>query len=293
MSDYLRSVAERLLGRVPLVEPRVPGLFEPGGPSVAAGWEHDTMIEAPGDDGAAPLGRALPDAPAAPRPAREPMPARPEDGRVAQVRPPATAPEIARPHAAAPKIAAAIVPPDAGVPPPAEAREPWMRARPLPGQPEPPVPGTERASLPAQTRTGDDGPTEVPAATRVTPGRRERNSSTEEGVLDAPRRARATVHDDAEARSIVGELRGDERRDREGVAWRAADAPRVTARLVASPAVSHDTVDREAAGPTIRVTIGRVELRAVAPAPSAVVPRAAPYTMSLEEYVRRRRTGEA
>ncbi len=50
--------------------------------------------------------------------------------------------------------------------------------------------------------------------------------------------------------------------------------------------------DRPAeAAPTIQVSIGRIEVRAVPPPPPSAKPRAGPAPMTLEEYLRQRNGG--
>lgn len=257
MSDFLGRLAERALGLAPVARPVIAPAFAPA--SQAEGdWLTETMVEA----GGAPSVQL--------RPGAQP--------RAGVTRPPVKV---------SPASVEGLGPPK---PTPAQPQRLPEDARalrgPVPGAPEPPSSDPEGAFLKAAgaldsaTSPGPAFPAAAPAfpsaALALQPGAPSAQADPLIHALFAPA---APIHR-APAPPGRHQSATQESYGQPAHAGQADTAP-------PSPAV-------RAAGPTIRVTIGRIDVRAaqpaVGPAPAAAPRPAAPRT-SLDDYLRERSKG--
>ena len=273
MSDYLTNLAARALAPVPTIVPRQGSLFEPvaarSGPS-AVGRPADDWEEGRGESSevephpSAARSRLFP---ARPRPAAESPVEASAPSPVTGIPQPSTWPDHSR-------EVSALVSPVARV-----TKNESIAA----------APPAESPTAPAPT----PAPRLWPVATdRPPPGHEPAESPREEPPLKEPRHG---LRRKVEA-SNVAEDRGETARQspRPVAPAREPFAPTVIASSPQRPEPATAAPSHQAAGPpTIRITIGRVEVRAVAPAAAAVaVPRAASRPrLSLEDYLKERSGG--
>ena len=275
MSDFLSRLAARSLGRATIVRPRLPGRFEsPIGAPAATPVDLEVVEEAAapvGDRGRSPP-RDRPATPAQRKPAEVgavplsplPRPAKPASlaSRAAPVAPPVP---VAVP---APSTPSAALPP--GVPPvplapivpstvPVAAR---LEPLPTPAPPREPLRPAVRAVPPTAQAAPIVSPTrrELGRIEWIAPDKREDQRTTEPSA------------DEPDVRIV-------------------AVSPPVTMVVPRQSAEQAEPLKAlppaSPAAPTIRVTIGRIEVRAVSP-PAPAEPRsAAAPALSLEEYLRR------
>jgi hypothetical protein len=300
MSDYLGKLAARQLGYAPAIQPLRASRFEPSGPAEGLVLAAPAVAPPrPGRGDAGQLADAL-------EPASSTAPSvTPGIGTTAQaVRPPfvpplgdaignATAPQPSSPSERSTRRGPvpATVDRSRGAPPAAEA---WRVA---PGQagpgaaPDPPLLRRHRSQV--TPAPAPEPPPSAPPAPAVTIGGRQDHTGSAQGaagsalphlvpntarrhpegagaaVLEAPTPARAealqSTHDDARQRVE---------------AWRIVTDQR-------SPS---ESAPRAGPGPTIKVTIGRIEVRALTPAAPVQVkhpPRQGP-RLTLEAYLAQR-----
>jgi hypothetical protein len=282
MSDYLTRLARKALGREPVLLPRLPGLFEP---SAVGGSMGEAASRSEGLSVAEPPARTAAD--------RRPSPFRPR--RVAPRATPASPPQPAAIHL-----------PTGEKPPPEASPVPVRGNRPAPALEETAaLPGVARPVSWPQ-RMEDDvsppGPPSGPAAGAACPApleapppepfTRQPQPSSAAGPPSTPV-DRLSVH---EPPRIEGS--GSTR-----LRVAAAPAPATAALPLAAPAPPPTRSEPRAAkiqispppAPAIRVSIGRVEVRLVAPpAPASPSPPSQPKpAMSLDDYLRGRHGGRA
>lgn len=272
--DFLGRLAARALGSPPPVRPQLPSRFEAAAPLAE--------VESPGPH---------PPAPSPPRPLAGPLPATGRGGErqeargeeTVQARPrmearPAplplpdlvsgpvpfhgpdsvsvnapAAPPPKDPHPLAPSPTRTPTHPGEGEPPTLAFSVPWVAAPPLPG-------GVSAGGTEPDPGAGDSIASVVPPAHRSL----------------VPRSTVAREEPDLPFSPSPGGWGGDERGGR-GVRSREGD---------------WDGGRGQAPEPTIRVTIGRIEVRATAPAPPpAPAARSTGPRLTLEEYLRRRNEG--
>jgi hypothetical protein len=300
MSDFLKHLAARSLGHLPVVRPRLPSLFEPSAPgsgppstlaaSLAAA-ARSRMNEGGSDDaaGADAAGRDHQSASAA----RDASPRREEtDGAAHAVRMEARA--QGRP---AVTVRVRTAPGEASAYPhqPASASPPRRAETHLPNGPQ------SGASLPRDANPARDSLTEPPPAPSATGIALRGNDDLATRHTLEPR-SDATSEDDAR-RQEVAEQEAEARAARAAMAESVARSIReALARGGESSRRSGSDEARSVTSggraPTVRVEIGRIEVRALmspaaAPRHDAAQPppsSAAP-SLSLEEYLKQRRLG--
>ncbi len=295
MSDYLSRLAARLADPAAALKPRLPGRFESlpvsrpsldlEGADVARTDEVAATPLAP--RGTPPLSPAP--APAADEPRPEPSPRSPSplEGDVGlPPQPPPTADDRPPGPRRAPRAA--------------QAAETMPEANPAP-IPRPPA----LFSLPS--RAAEVAPTEPPPAmpTSVTPRRVEEMAEPDTGRL-APLVPRVPVAPRPGPADSNEPLEGPTRQPTVAEAAIAADTVAQPAQppLMPPPAYLTPAPPQTPAGspavpsppqpPVIRVTIGRIEVRAVTPppiAPPAPRPAPRPPSLSLDDYLKERRGG--
>ena len=280
MSDYLANLAARGLGLAAVVRPRLASLFEPL--PVAHHATGPAPLDPEGGDEPSPSWAAsLPRSSAAPREDRD------APARAAVLDPTSTPTAFRRRNERG----------DERLPAPAVARPQSAASSTVPSLPAPVVPGATAVSRPAPpARASGDRP----ASTR---------EAAPEGAADAPapERERVTLLDRDAWRSTSERLSLLERRRAEGerpasplpIQAQAPPKPGETAdarmsapvtsaiRLATDPAVVREPP------PVIRITIGRVDVRAIMPSPPVERPKSAPprSALSLDDYLKRRGEG--
>jgi hypothetical protein len=255
MSSFLQRLALRDSGALPVLKPRVPGLFEP-----AAG------THAPADEGYA-IGRET--APAAPAPRDA---GTEQADRMAQYRQPQSA-LVAQARAVAPVPTAPVPAPAAGWPAPAPVAEQVVR---------PLTPSAARMHA-LQARQDDTHSSVTPFMRQPDPG-----LPKSAALLRADRAQEA----DPQGAARRMDRRGDT--DGPPSSLPAAQAPALTgiptpsAVAAIRAARASETRPSAATVPVVQVTIGRVEVRASvgAPAPARQASRQQP--TSLDDYLRNR-----
>lgn len=282
MSDYLTRLARKALGREPVLQPRLPGLFEP---STVGGLMGETASRSEGLSEAEPPARTAPDQPPSPL----------------------------RPRGVVPRATPASPPQPAPIQPPSGEQRP-REASPVPARGNRAAPAVEEtATLPEvvgpltrpQRREGGvspPGPQSGPAAEAARPAALK--APPPEPLAPQPQPSDAVEP----AATPVDRLPGHEtaRIDRSGptrLRVAAPPAPVTAAPPLAEPAPAPTRSESRAAriqtssptAPTIRVSIGRVEVRLLAPpappSPSPLSQRKP--AISLDDYLRGRHGGRA
>ena len=297
VSDFLGNLAAKSLKLTPVVRPRPVSFFEPARAAGALGqglpFDALSAFGQPETDNAP----ALPQRPMRPRSANpfagQPLPADRPDSAEGVSQPPVSAarPEHRTRHLLQPAARPApVVPPpvqaqpspnaNAGALPPAWPLETENRAWPLAGSPSPrrPQPTASYATptLQAPARALDEGSRPDPIVAPAPPAGARENAS------DATHRQLAVTP--ASERMAVERTIQDRPRL---IPAAVADLPHVTSR----PDSRSSAMDKQAATPTIQVTIGRIEVRATPAALPARKERSAPQVMSLDDYLRQRSQG--
>ncbi|HET9212938.1 MAG TPA: hypothetical protein VFR03_21205 [Thermoanaerobaculia bacterium] len=296
MSDFLGRLAARALGQVPPVRPRLPSRFEP-----AAGLVEEVVEASP-----------VSAPPRLSRPSPRPVGERREDLGARLGEPAVPASEARR----APDLASPAVAPLRGEP---SLPNPSLPASPPPGGREglKTAPGSAAVGaglVPARQHRerGQAPPLQQPPAEVSLFSRQAGGRLGEEGRGDEGQR---TGSADAASFAIPAPPTEPAFRIDETVLPAASPGPRIepsaepalpahrplvpraALRQEPPPAALASPSSRAEAGPaaaaapepTIRVTIGRIEVRSAAPAPPAApAPRPAAPRLSLEEYLRRR-----
>jgi hypothetical protein len=278
MSDFLFALAARSLGAAPSLAPRPASRFEAPAPLAEPGFVEASFESSP----AAGEGRremasethpALVPPPPAPRIAPEPRSARSDDFG------PTTSPR--RSSEEGERAAPPSIEPSAG-PPVRPSIEPIGEPRIDPVPRDPDRPNRAESPIlpvsPAPVRPRDQAPRPVASAEpeRIAPARPGGEDAAAPihpmTVPAAPRKG--TEGGDAPLPVIVP---------------RAEPLPPMpTPRLAAAPASAHPAESAEPAAPVIRVSIGRIEVRAAQPAPAPPPqprPGGAP-RLSLDDYLR-------
>jgi hypothetical protein len=271
MSDYLTNLAARALAPVPTIVPRQGSLFEP-----VAARSGPSAVARPADDWEGGRGESVEVEPHPTAARSRVFPARPRPPAESPVEASAPLPVtgIPRPPTlpAHPREVSAVVSPVAQV-----TKIESIAA----------APPAESSAAPAPT------PRLWPVATdRPQSGHEPAESPREEPFLKEPRRG---LQRKVEA-SNAAEDRGENARQspRPVAPAREPFAPTVVATSPQRPEPATAAPSHQSAGPpTIRITIGRVEVRAVAPPAAAVAtPRIAGRPrMSLEDYLKERSGG--
>lgn len=284
MSDFFSRLAARALGPEPAVRPRLPGLFEPTGLAVPALVEPAsgrTEEESPSLEPAVERHEVVRRVGAPPPP--------PLLGSVAPALPASPAPEERRslPPPVRTDAVTAVSPPSGPV-----SSLPW-------GDVEPPA---LPPRLPSAETPGPVAPPPAPALPVGAPPEVRIRELVSPGVA-GPSAPPAMVPASPGAERRVVERRVVERRVEPG------DAPAVGGKPApdppAPPVAAPRVVRREAPGevpvtpspappspsPAVRVTIGRLEVRAAPPPPARPARRAASSVMSLEDYLKRHAGG--
>jgi hypothetical protein len=269
MTDYLEHLAARALGQADLVRPRLPGLFEPLDPSEAAATEPFRAQEIE-----RPSGRAAP-VDARPEPEksvrRSPKSASPT---AAGQRPPMADPGRASIASSTSSARPSIEPQRDG--PPAETAAP-PRESPLPA-----VSATEVEPLPtrqAATPRAGSAASSDPGGPPSWPGPRPPAIPREPPTVAASPRGTVGGPPRSAPQSPI-ELPSPPVRPQPAQAPPKRSEPVRGERDASSPA---------APAPTIRVTIGRVDVRALLqPAPRTAAPRRGS-AVALDEYLKQRR----
>jgi hypothetical protein len=240
MSDYLTNLIARSTGKTPVIEPRLPSLFEPPGAFCEGLVESEMLVSA----------RDV---------APQPSIAAPGTGPQSLSIPPAAWEMLELPRH---NVAA----------------EPTGRAQP---QREPLWQASAGPSNPlSATESPTTRETEIRVPTKIT--------------SQAPEIARADAAAPVFARG-PSEKQSEPQPLSPVVIVRPRAMPPIPPVEPVTPAAAMLPQRRTEAAPTIRVTIGRIEVRAMmAPAPAlpAEKKRAAPPLLSLNEYLRRRARGD-
>ncbi len=310
MNDFLTRMARSALGLTPTAKVLAASRYVPG-PEVA-----EQVVETE-----APHAREEPSPPA---PRRADVPA----GRIDAIPapPPPPLPETAsRPGATIARAAAAVSPPPRPASAPIETREPARAAEPIAitAAPRPPERMGERATRPPRHDPIDA--VEVRAAAAPSPGRRavapgeplrgrEASEGPESRDDDTTRREASTSRHPEIAPAAVttrplaaepapvpaappqrtpsSPLVEVSSRRRPSSPGRPSSRERPSARPLAPPVRGRRderVPETPAEPPSIRVTIGRVEVRAVSPPPPAEPPPPAKPRISLDDYLRSHR----
>lgn len=282
MSDYLTHLARKALGREPVLQPRLPGLFEPsdvGGMMGEAAPRSEGLTEA--------------EPPARTAAARAASPLRP--GEVALPATPAS-----RPHPASIRLPRGEEWAREASPAPASSNRPTPAVEATAAIPE--VPG--HLSWPHRPHDGRSRlePLSKPAAESARPDPPKARSAEHSTHRPPPARAVVSASTPVDRLSVHGTPRVERLRpSRPEVSAPPARATAAPPSAVPAPPPVR-SVPRAAripasppAAPPIRVSIGRVEVRLVAPpAPPSPSPPSQPKpAMSLDEYLRRRHGGRA
>jgi hypothetical protein len=311
MSDFLRNLVIRSLGTAPVIRPRLPSLFEPATPyllslpAISPGWDEGRREAR--EEAAIEEADRLPDAP----PVR---PAATRKGRVeASVGlPPSVAqPYLARDLAQAPPRDPANRASDAvpappfggGIPreagpaaPPAvagvlsvEEHFGWPSA--LPSESALDERRTEQVAVSATPRRQLPATTAQPWAPAILRTEGETPEGTSSEVLEAKSGASRQFHETIESRaqSEAEESARSQVRDSAPRAPAAIEAPRAPHFEFARHVAPSQPVSPPE--PTIQVTIGRIEVRAVSSQAASPKERSASPVMSLNDYLRSRRGG--
>ncbi len=268
MSDFLSTLIARARGDAPgegpasLIQPRPLARFEPAS---AAGWDALSLSVESGAE----------------------APARPAPGDGPSLAPPAPQPQadIGPADQAAPE-------PPATQPPPRHAPQPAARERQPSELPVPAAAESAPAPLAAQPLTPQRPPA-PPSGEEARPSRPPAAPGPAENPAPAPPRVQPaqTIVQQSERQTSLPAATAPpaEKTTRLEPALSAPPANGLQPALSPPPPTS---AQPPAAGPepVINVTIGRVEIRAVAaPPPPQRTPRTEPAVMSLEDYLRRRR----
>jgi len=262
---FLRRLAERSLGAGPEpVQPRLPLVFEGPVEDVPLELERHEEVEA------RPAERREPPRPVSPAPEVEAAPPEPPRAEPAAPSPPPPAP-VVRPAAEAPPAEPPpIVPParvEPSTPPAPPPRAPVVppAAEAPPAPPTPPAPPPSAAPAEPATAATPRAPAPPPAPPTPAP-------VVARVVGDEPRASREEVR--------------PPRRDG------AAVEPVIGAQVQLGAPPAPIAVPRAPGPPSVEVSIGRVEVRAVFAPPEAepAPPPAAP-TVSLDDYLRARDGG--
>jgi hypothetical protein len=291
MGDFLSNLAARSLGSTEVMRPRLASLFEPPRPDVASNARlldgpsvAEEVVQEASPPAALEITRLV-----ALRPASN-VEDRGGDTRTQRAVVPGASDPPGRPTEGVRSVSM-----NQAVPAPAETggepRPPDVptgaTARVREFRPVPPPPMVRAFETEAVRRSGPDSPAGRPALTR---DRGDTGDSSSRAAGNTPRR-RLTEYSDSSR-----DLGPSDARPGEPVAL-PTQRPARPATIVVQPRVApYSRPERPARSqpaatlePTIQVTIGRVEVRAMHPvAPSAPRERQAPTAMSLEEYLRRR-----
>jgi hypothetical protein len=273
MNDFLTRLAARALAPQPAIQPRTGSRFEP--PATPPG-------------SAGPLRTARNEDLALEEPLE--IESRADDRRPLLSVPPKLKTELpALPNDDAPRDRFAPVAP---------------AVRLSPALPNPPVVAVPAATVPPLPSRAEVVPAKAPAAAAAASRKGiESRSQPEEASAGSlrpamPEQRRKPADDDALADPATSAThRAQTTRRAEGAPpVRQPFAPAVVAAPVArsEPAAATRSLPHETPPPTIRVTIGRIDVRAIAPSPAAATasrPGPAAARLSLEDYLQRRSGG--
>lgn len=283
MSHFLQRLARRALGNAPGVQPRIPSRFEDGGGAMAAIEVREAVRATEQPPALRPVVGTRPEPErrrptgSAPEPASpsRPRPRRDDEGSTPTGPPPRGTP---RAHAApGPEPSSKA---ETSRHPETPTRRPETVSGPRPAVPHrhPRAPSSETrldtAPSPEPQVARGAAPPESPPSVTVRPtavrveNRERRNPpSPRPGESESPSAQRASIRPRVDVETSLPVSRGERRN---GSRQRTQDTP---------------------AEPAVRVTIGRVEVRAIQPA-SPPAPRRLPEPrLTLEDYLRQRREG--